>query len=154
MPTDSRPGKAIGPDKHLDIGYERIAVRCPDLIRQLEAGAWSAWLPREWTTPSNDLSAASLIDLRQLVAHELATRAPARAPGLVALTSILLDLGPMESRRTGLWARFTNGCGSLGASGSFGWRRLVGPDGRPGQCFADRHRLIGYGCLAAVVSSL
>jgi hypothetical protein len=140
-------------DPTTDIGYERIAARCPDLTRQLEAGAWSAWLPREWKTPNNDLSAASLKDLRQLAEHELATRAPARAPSLVPLPAILLDLGPMESRRTGLWARFTNwlriALERQGPSdGHDWWDRTVGRVS-VSQTVID---VIGYGCLAAVVA--
>ena len=33
-------------DPQLDIGYDRIAARCPVLARELEHGAWSSWLPR------------------------------------------------------------------------------------------------------------
>src|SRR5215467_10070296 len=76
-------------DPQTDIGYERIAARCPDLTRQLQASEGAAWLPRQWQAPNNDLSAASLEDLRHLLARELATQAtPSRAPSLVPLQSI------------------------------------------------------------------
>ncbi|MEJ5755965.1 hypothetical protein, partial [Salmonella enterica] len=47
-------------DPQLDIGYDRIAARCPDLARELEHGAWSSWLPRGWKESGNDLSAGGL----------------------------------------------------------------------------------------------
>src|ERR1700754_1566915 len=61
-------------DPQLDIGYDRIAARCPDLMRQLETGAWAPWLPRGWKEPGNDLSAGSLKEFRELVARESAVR--------------------------------------------------------------------------------
>src|SRR5262249_22447661 len=51
-------------DPQLDIGYDRIAARCPDLMRQLETGAWAPWLPRGWKEPGNDLSVGSLKEFR------------------------------------------------------------------------------------------
>src|SRR3569833_3488934 len=57
-------------DPQLDIGYDRIAARCPELMRQLEAGAWAPWLPRGWKESGNDLSAGSLKELRELVTRE------------------------------------------------------------------------------------
>ena len=63
-------------DAELDVGYERIAARCPDLARQPRAQRLGAWLPRGWNEARNDLSAGSLAELRTLVARELAT--PAR----------------------------------------------------------------------------
>src|SRR4051812_45744955 len=57
-------------EPQLDIGYDRIAARCPDLMRELEAGAWAPWLPRGWKESGNDLSAGSLKELRELVTRE------------------------------------------------------------------------------------
>ena len=34
-------------DPELDIGYDRLAARCPELMKQLEHGTWVPWLPRE-----------------------------------------------------------------------------------------------------------
>src|SRR5438552_2587354 len=42
-------------DPELDIGYDRIAARCPELAKQLDHGAWAPWLPRGWKEPGNDL---------------------------------------------------------------------------------------------------
>src|SRR5690242_8097309 len=76
-------------DPQTDVGYERVAARCPDLTRQLDASSWSAWLPPEWKAPNNDLSAESLKDLRQVVERELATRTSERTPSLGSLHAIL-----------------------------------------------------------------
>src|SRR5919197_859234 len=65
----------IGPclahlDPELDIGYDRIAARCPELVKQLDHGAWAPWLPRGWKESGNDLSAGGLKELRDLVGRE------------------------------------------------------------------------------------
>src|SRR5438034_3439573 len=60
-------------DPELDIGYDRIAARCPDLVKQLDHGPWAPWLPRGWKEPGNDLSAGSLKEFRELVSREDAT---------------------------------------------------------------------------------
>ena len=81
-------------DPQLDIGYDRIAARCPDLMTQLETGAWASWLPRGWKEPGNDLSAGSLKELRELVDRESGTREtnPATAPNVHSLRPILTAL--------------------------------------------------------------
>jgi hypothetical protein len=58
--------KRLNPE--IDIGYERISARCPDLVRRIEASGWSVWLPRDWKRPGNDLSAGGLRQLGELVA--------------------------------------------------------------------------------------
>jgi hypothetical protein len=136
--------------RHLDpqSGFDEVAVRCPDLIRRLQASDSAAWLPAGWAAASQDLSAASLIDLRQLIAHQLSLRTTSRSPDLTALKSILVELGPTQT--PGEWARFTR------------WLRESLERGNP----APAHRwwdtaragpsqtlidLICYACLAAVV---
>src|ERR1700734_3178306 len=63
-------------DPQSDIGYDRIAARCPELTKQLEQSPWSAWLPRGWKEPGNDLSAGGLRQLRDVIARETATAPP------------------------------------------------------------------------------
>jgi hypothetical protein len=79
-------------DAQADVGYERIAARCPDLTRKLEASGWSAWLPPDWKRAGNDLSAAGLKELQLLAVRELATRPATRAPRVERLASVLADL--------------------------------------------------------------
>jgi hypothetical protein len=92
-------------DPELDIGYERIAARCPELVKQIEHGAWAPWLPRGWKEPGNDLSAGGLEEFRELVSRERAA-APAgrRAPDVRRLNAILQGLTgkPADSG----WSRF------------------------------------------------
>jgi len=95
-------------DAQLDIGYERIAARCPDLARTLEQSGWAAWLPRGWKESRNDLSAGSLAELRAVVTRELATPSAARTPRVERLREILAELGATGQLRGGLWARFKN----------------------------------------------
>jgi hypothetical protein len=89
----------------VDVGYERIAARCPELIRRLDDSGWSGWLPRDWKQPGNDLSAGSLRELRVLITRELATHRVARAPRIERLNSVLMSLERMDHERRGWWAR-------------------------------------------------
>jgi hypothetical protein len=93
-------------DPQLDIGYDRIAARCPDLMKQLESGAWAPWLPRGWKEAGNDLSAGSLKEFRELVDRESSAREinPAAAPNVHSLQPILTALA--GSRNETGWSRF------------------------------------------------
>ena len=94
-------------DMALDVGYDRIAARCPRLARSIERADWAQWLPRGWNEARNDLSAGSLVELRTLIARERA--APARGaphPRVAQLDKILADLGPAAQRHSSLWSRF------------------------------------------------
>ena len=93
-------------DRQVDVGYERVAARCPDLTAALERSGWAAWLPRGWQEPRNDLSAGSLAELRTTVQRELAPRAPVRALEVQHLKSVMAELGEASRERSGVWARF------------------------------------------------
>jgi len=130
-------------DPGVDIGYERIATRCPDLARRLDKADWSAWLPRSWKQPDNDLSAGGLQQLRVLVARELAMHPIVRTPRVERLTAILADLGQGRHEPPGWWTR----CKA--------WLRDV--FGRPGQVDADSgfNRLIAHvGFSEAVIETI
>lgn len=93
-------------DPDFDVGYERIAARCPDLSRRLGESGWSAWLPRDWQQPGNNLSAGSLIELRVLVERELAARSIDRVPDVTHLRPVLAALDTGKHEREGWWDRF------------------------------------------------
>jgi hypothetical protein len=93
-------------DAQVDIGYDRIAARCPDLVRQLEQGPLSAWLPRGWKEPSNDLSAGSLKELRELARIEMAAPAPKRSLDSRTLNMALARLGDAGDADGTRWTRF------------------------------------------------
>jgi hypothetical protein len=93
-------------DPQADVGYERVAARCPDLIRQLDQSSWSVWLPRGWNESGNGLSAGSLKELRELASHELGTTLRVRAPDVQRLDPILAQLGTTDSERGSGWASF------------------------------------------------
>jgi hypothetical protein len=94
-------------DPTLDIGFDRIAARCPDLARHLERSGWAAWLPQGWKEARNDLSAGSLAELRTLVARELAAQSSAGPrPSVAHLNEVLLELGPAAQQNNSLWQQF------------------------------------------------
>lgn len=140
-------------DAQLDVGYDRIAKRCPELAPALEQGGWAAWLPQGWKESRNDLSAGSLRELRALVARELATQAASRGPRVERLKEILSDLGSTGQQRSGAWARFKTWVRSLferaGRQSDEGWlSRLVSRVGVSGTVM----QLITYVALALVVA--
>jgi hypothetical protein len=139
-------------DPQLDIGYDRVAARCPELMRQLEAGDWAPWLPRGWKESGNDLSAGSLREFRELVDRESAARDSTAivAPDVRHLQPILAALA--GSRNENSWSRFKS------------WLRSVleRPEQPTDESWLSRMvshvgvsqsviRLITYGALAAVV---
>ncbi|MFL6600677.1 MAG: hypothetical protein ACJ8R9_05040 [Steroidobacteraceae bacterium] len=91
-------------DPELDIGYDRITARCPELAKQLDHGAWAPWLPRGWKEPGNDLSAGGLREFRELVERESVASASAAAPDIRHLKSVLNGLAGPNTE--GWWSRF------------------------------------------------
>src|SRR5579871_3893649 len=76
-------------DPQVDIGYDRIAKRCPELPREAEHSAWSAWLPKGWKDYGNDLSAGSLKELRALADREQVTTLGEQRPDVGRLRGVL-----------------------------------------------------------------
>jgi len=100
-------------DAHVDIGYDRIAARCPDLARQLNANDGSAWLPSAWKEPGNDLSPEGLRQLGLLVDREQSLRIAGRLPDVGALPGILGQLKRSARTPAGSWSRFGDWLRSL-----------------------------------------
>jgi len=100
-------------DAQIDIGYDRIARRCPDLAPALEQSGWAAWLPQGWKESRNDLSVGSLRELRRTVARELAPHPVVKVPRVETLKDIISDLGSTGQERSGLWSRFKKWLRSL-----------------------------------------
>ena len=110
----------LNPD--IDIGYERIVARCPQLTRRLAESPWAAWLPRDWQRPGNDLSAAGLRELHRLLANEAVL--PARTgPGVASVARILARVRE-DSGAPGWWSRTRAWLRAL-----FGWDRDTGDAG-------------------------
>ena len=109
-------------DRELDVGYARIAARCPDLARELAADRAASWLPQGWQDAGNDLSAGGLEELRTLIARERDLRAQSRAPRVQRLHEVVAELGEAAQSRSGLWARLT------------AWlRQVLSPEDDPGE---------------------
>jgi hypothetical protein len=91
-------------DPELDIGYDRIAARCPDLAKQLDHGPWAPWLPRGWKEAGNDLSPGGLKEFRELVDRESAPSASPQVPDIRHLKGVLNGLTGTSTE--GWWSRF------------------------------------------------
>jgi hypothetical protein len=123
-------------DPELDLGYERVAARCPDLTAALEHSPWAAWLPAGWKEPGNQLSAAGLRALHDtLVREDPAMRASLAAAGTRALNpervrAVLERIMRTQRAEEGWWARFRRWLREILTAppqdDSHWWRRLLG----------------------------
>ena len=92
-------------DPGADIGYARVAARCPDLPAALSGSPLAAWLPADWNRPDNQLSAAGLTELRQLLTQVPAgARRP--APRVAGVAGLLATLVQSERAHSSWWDRF------------------------------------------------
>jgi len=121
-----------------DIGYERVAARCPDLARRLDESGLSAWLPRDWKKTGNDLSSGGLRELGNLLALEDrdSGASPERAhqPNISHLPAILAGFaGGDAPEGHGWWVRtkaWLRDVFERGEEEDDGWfSRVVGQNG-------------------------
>ena len=117
-------------DPSVDVGYERVAARCPGLTATLEHSAWAPWLPAGWKAPHNLLNAEGLRAL-----HAALVRESAAAPGSLTLhpeqvRSVLDRIRQPEHAGEGWWAQVKRWLRALFTpqpQGDNGWlRRLLG----------------------------
>jgi hypothetical protein len=92
-------------DPQIDIGFERIAARCPDLARRLEQNELAAWLPEGWKDTGNNLSVGSLQELAVLMRREITTHSSRPAPNVQRLHIVLTEIGQTPEHRDSLWKR-------------------------------------------------
>src|SRR6202045_4221426 len=94
-------------DRNLDVGYQHIAARCPDLAPSLAQSEWAAWLPRDWNRPDRPLSAGGLTEPRTLLrGPPPAAAARAREPRVAQVAAVLARITKPDAPRGGWWARF------------------------------------------------
>jgi len=90
-----------------DVGYERVAARCPDLAPILAASPAAEWLPHDWNQKGNELSAGGLADLRTLLLRYGTAAAPlAHPPRVERVGGILATLAAAHESRAGWWEHF------------------------------------------------
>jgi uncharacterized protein DUF4129 len=94
-------------DSALDVGYGRIAARCPELALALTRSPWAAWLPADWERPDNQLSSAGLGMLRTLIARESVRDAQRRPPPrTMRLGAVLAAVTRSDDATATWWQRF------------------------------------------------
>lgn len=95
-------------DADVDVGFERIAARCPDLAQHLQSSSWASWLPQGWQDFHNNLSAHSLTQLQKLVVRDRALHMGTRTLEMARLTPILANLAlrkDEDDEQAGWWSR-------------------------------------------------
>ena len=142
----------LNPD--VDVGYDRVAGRCPVLARRLQESGVATWLPVDWQRSGNDLSADGLRELRELLVRELPVSAPegAHHPGTRHVGDILASLIRVDEEHSGWWARtrawLRNIFASTDEAADEGWlERMTGHSG-VSQTVLE---LVSYVALALVV---
>ena len=119
-------------DSSLDVGYERIALRCPELAPALEHGPWAAWLPPDWNEPHNQLSAEDLHELHYTLARESAAVPGTRVLHPESAAAVVQRLTQKQVHQQGWWTHFKNWLRELltprPEQASNWWRRLFGDD--------------------------
>jgi hypothetical protein len=140
-------------DSTLDVGYGRIAERCPGLAPTLSKSPWAAWLPIDWKQPDNQLSSAGLGMLRTLIARESVRHAQRRStPRTTGVGAVLAAVSRSDDVSAGWWQRFKDLL-----------RRIFTPQPRAGNDWVRRLlaevnlsgkaiELIGWSGLALVVA--
>jgi hypothetical protein len=95
-------------DSDLDVGYARVAARCPELTPALGESSFAAWLPADWKRPDNQLSAAGLSELRAQLARESARgEAPRPQPRTERVAAVLAAVTHgADAGSVSWWQRF------------------------------------------------
>jgi hypothetical protein len=93
-------------DANLDVGYDKVAARCPDLAPSLVHSPFGPWLPSDWDKAGNNLSARGLRQLRGLLVTESMRPAAAAAPDVRHVAAALAALTSAEPVQRGWWQRF------------------------------------------------
>lgn len=117
-------------DPSVDVGYKRIAARCPGLGATLEQSPWGAWLPASWKEPDNLLNAEGLRALRAALVRESAAVPAGRALHPERVGAVLERIRKPGHAEEGLWARIKRWLRALFTpqpQSDSGWlRRLFG----------------------------
>jgi hypothetical protein len=92
-------------DPSVDVGYKRIAARCPGLAATLEQSPSGAWLPASWKEPDNLLNAEGLRALRAALVRESAAVPGGRALHPERVGAVLERIRQPQHAEEGLWAR-------------------------------------------------
>lgn len=139
-------------DNALDVGYARIAARCPGLAPALGRSPFAAWLPADWKRPDGPLSSAGLGELRTLIARESGRDAARRPlPRTARIGAVLAAVTRSDNQAASAWQRFKDWLRRLftpqPGAGNEWLRRLLAEVNLSRQAT----ELIGWGALALVV---
>lgn len=141
-------------DRGLDVGYQRIAARCPDLTPILTQSPWAPWLPRDWKDPANLLSADGLAELRTLLARTAELPSSPHTPQVGEVASVLARVTAADSQSGGWWSRFKRWLRQVAtprprAQDDDTWLRRLFGDLQVSQALL---RIIAWSALAGVVA--
>ncbi len=146
-------------DPRVDVGIERVRRRCPELLPALERAEWRRLLPASFGTRREDVSAAGLRALAELVRAARAAPAPAAAaapaPDRLALAPVLAELGEKGQEGVSRWERFKRWLrekfDTRAKHDEEGWFERWARHARTSEGVAEALTYLGYGLLAAMV---
>lgn len=92
-------------DVERDIGVARVFDACPEVASAFESELVRPWLPLEWRTHGEDLSAGSLRELASLLREAQAAPAGGTAPDRALLAAVIAENSHWSRAGPGLWQR-------------------------------------------------
>jgi hypothetical protein len=93
-------------EARVDIGFDRLRQRCPDLMPALEKAPWRDLLPSTLGQRREQISAESLRALEELVRHSQGGGATRSAPSRESLAQVLAELGENGKQGATRWEQF------------------------------------------------
>jgi hypothetical protein len=93
-------------DPIVDIGFERVSARCPQLPPALDAASWRELLPPNWRERGDSLSRDGLLALANLVAERDSAKPARAAPNPQMVADTLAEIGAITDDGASRWQRF------------------------------------------------
>jgi hypothetical protein len=142
-------------DPRVDIGIDRVRQRCPELMPALQKAPWRELLPTTLGQRREDISAASLRALEELVRNAQGDGAARSAPSRETLAPVLAELGEKGQQGATRWERFKRWLkqkfSKRDDNDKAGWLEKWSRQLRTSEGVARAITYVGYGLVLALV---